>query len=370
MSTATATTDPGMTRVRRIAAAVVVAVVAAGAWYVAAGRSGPTTASPAVAPVASTAGGGPRLTPMSGLADEPVTVAPVADGGLALPLLDCDAPAAVVVRVGAAAIVGDAICRELAVVAGPPTRPPSAAWRIQARQLRGQLVDELLVHQALASAGVVVDDAEVDAAVAALPHGRAAGAAPVGECAVLRRQLRARLELARLLAIDGEAEPTDAELRAAYDDDPARYGEPGEARVTPFARRLPPSPTGDEVAVAAELVDGFLAAVAAGTAPAKAAAAAGLTALPPFVLEDRGIEPELRAAAFGLAPGRWTEPVETRIGWVVLRVDAVHPGKVRPFEQVREQVRASVVAASRHDRQDRRLGDLRAATTIVDLVGW
>jgi parvulin-like peptidyl-prolyl isomerase len=370
MSTATATTDPGMTRVRRIvAAAVVVAAIGAGGWYVTADHGGPaTSAGTEVARPPDRGGVGPRLPASAG--GPAAATPPGVDAGLARPLLDCLAPAGDVVAVGAAAITAAAVCDELLVVAGPPTRPPSAAWRAQAHQLRDQLVDELLVRLALASAGLAVTDAEVDAAVAALPRAATRSRPSAGEAAVLRRQLRARLELARLVASDGEAALSDAELRALYAEDPARFGEPAEARVTPFARRLPPARSDDEVAAAADQVDGFLAAVAAGTAPAKAATTAGLTALAPFVLEDRGVEPELRAAAFGLDAGQWTEPVETRIGWVVLRVDAVRPGKVPPFEQVRDRVRAAAMAAADLDRRARVLATLRADAPIVDLVTW
>lgn len=357
---------------RLVAAAALVLVLAAVGWYLTAHRGGRTAPPGAAVTPATTDGAGLALAPEPGAARLAATGAPPSvDGGPGLPPLDCDAPAGDVVRVGDAAIAADAVCRELLFVAGRAPRPPASAWRAQARQLRDQLVDALLVHQALAGNGVQVAAADVESALAAVRPGAGAAVAPSGaEDEVLRRQLRARLELARLIALRAGAELTDAELRAAYDQDPVRFAEPGHANVTPFVRRLPRSAAADEVAAAEQRVDDFAEAVAAGTAPAQAARAGGLTELAPFVLEDRGIEPALRAAAFGLAPGRWTDPTRTSIGWVVLRVDAVHPGKVRPFEQVRDRVRASLVAQARLDQQEVLLRELRAAAVIVDLVAW
>jgi parvulin-like peptidyl-prolyl isomerase len=172
------------------------------------------------------------------------------------------------------------------------------------------------------------------------------------------------------VALRAAAEAAEAELRAAYDADPARYGEPAKATVTTFAKRLARGAPDEQVAAAAESVASFLAAVEQGTSPSAAASAAGLSGLPPFELEERGVDPELRTAAFGLAPGGWSAPTRTSIGWVALRLDSRSPGKVLPFDHVRDAIRIQLGAQRRLELRAQVLGELRSGAAIEDLVEW
>jgi len=48
--------------------------------------------------------------------------------------------------------------------------------------------------------------------------------------------------------------------------------------------------------------------------------------------------PEFEKALFALKAGQISEPVESRLGYHIIRADAVHPGQVKPLEEVRESI--------------------------------
>lgn len=357
-------------RIARVLASVL--IVLAALWY-RQGRSSKTAPGSSVTTAAErlTVAGGAGLGSGHPAAGEPPGAASTPGEPPRRPWLDCTTPAGDVARVDGEGVSAASLCDELRALAGEPGRPPSDAWRAQARQLRDQLVDALLVRRALQGLGSPLPEGDVEAAMAARRRDVAVAARPAGpDLAVLRRQLRARLELERLVAMHAAGEPTDAELRAAYDADPARHGDPGQASVTAFVKRLDRRLPDAHVAAAGQGVEEFLAMVSRGTAPTVAATQAGLTALPPFVLAERGVEPALRAAAFGLSPGAWTAPTRTSIGWVVLRLDSIRPAEVLPFDQVRDAVRVQVEQERRRRGQTDLLRELRGAAIIEELVAW
>jgi parvulin-like peptidyl-prolyl isomerase len=52
---------------------------------------------------------------------------------------------------------------------------------------------------------------------------------------------------------------------------------------------------------------------------------------------------ELETAAFGLAEGRPSEPVETPLGYHVLRVDARRPGRERSLDECRAEIERDLI---------------------------
>lgn len=52
--------------------------------------------------------------------------------------------------------------------------------------------------------------------------------------------------------------------------------------------------------------------------------------------------PEMAEAAFALAPGTYTEPVQSPLGWHVMQVTGVEPGQVRTIDDVRDELRLDI----------------------------
>ncbi len=52
--------------------------------------------------------------------------------------------------------------------------------------------------------------------------------------------------------------------------------------------------------------------------------------------------PEFERAALALQPGQVSEPVQTQFGWHVIRMNERLPARVRPYEEVRGQIRAQI----------------------------
>ncbi len=76
-----------------------------------------------------------------------------------------------------------------------------------------------------------------------------------------------------------------------------------------------------------------------------AAAAEAVTGQPPIDLgevEKTDLPVELAEAAFAAAPDTVTEPVQSPLGWHVIRVGAITPGRERSFDEVRDELAQDV----------------------------
>jgi len=76
-----------------------------------------------------------------------------------------------------------------------------------------------------------------------------------------------------------------------------------------------------------------------------AAASEAVTGQPPVELgevEKYDLPPELADAAFAAAPGTVTEPVQSPLGWHVMRIVSATPGRERSFEEVRDELAQDV----------------------------
>jgi peptidyl-prolyl cis-trans isomerase D len=134
---------------------------------------------------------------------------------------------------------------------------------------------------------------------------------------------------------------SDAELHAAYDQRQAEYVKP-EKRTT------------EVVSVADEAKANTLAAEWRGGADwatmQKAAQDAGGSGVE---LADATMQQfpdaDLAKAVFGAAPETVAGPVKTALGWQVVRVSKVTPGSVRSFDDVKDELRAAVLASKAAD---------------------
>lgn len=72
------------------------------------------------------------------------------------------------------------------------------------------------------------------------------------------------------------------------------------------------------------------------------------------------VDPAFSAAMRKLAPGSVSEPVRTRFGWHVIRVDAVQPTRIPPFAQVRDRIAQGLQQRS----------EAQSGASSADLPAW
>jgi parvulin-like peptidyl-prolyl isomerase len=351
-----------------------VASLAAMAWLFLAPDSEPAAKadsadSPSAEPAEKTQAGTAETAPPPAQALAAAASSAVAPAGP--PPLNCRQPAGTVLVIGAEAVSAEEFCRDLGQLAGPQPDPVSDGWRQQARQLRQQTIDARLVRLALAAEGAAVDDAAIDAALAERlsgPSGAAVAKLEASSTQLVRAQLRQRLEMNKLLQLRGQAKVQDADLLAAYQADPGRFGEPAAAVALPFLWRLSRSAAEADVKQARSKAGQFLAAVQKGTPAELAIKDTAGQALAKAELVQGAGEAELVAAALQLSPQQWSAPVRTQVGWAVVQVLEVKAGKVLPFDQVRERVRAFVLGRQGLTDRENLLTGLRAAAKVADQV--
>lgn len=134
------------------------------------------------------------------------------------------------------------------------------------------------------------------------------------------------------------AAPTEAEIEAAYRADSAKYG----ARQT---RTL------SQVVLPTEAAARALAAKVAGGASLAAAAGGDLVSLGAQSKEDfaRLASPAAADAAFAAAEGAVTPPVQSGLGWHIIRVDAINNVAATPLAAVRAEIEKQIADQKRQD---------------------
>lgn len=160
--------------------------------------------------------------------------------------------------------------------------------------------------------------------------------------------------------------PSAAEVEAAYEEDPTRFGTPRSAIVDGFIARAAPSAPAHERARAKTNAEAFFAALQGGENDLAALATQhGLTAVAELEIDANGPEPELAAAVLSRPIGHWTAVVPSNAGFTVLKVVKIREGQARPLSEVRDQVIAMLEGKRQLSEQRRILGELRAQAVIV-----
>jgi peptidyl-prolyl cis-trans isomerase D len=141
---------------------------------------------------------------------------------------------------------------------------------------------------------------------------------------------------------------SDADLKKAYDDRHASF-------ATPERRELQQImfPSAEEAKAAAEKLAGGATFEDLAEQRKISAKDLNLGLLAKSAIFDKAVAD----AAFALADGKVSEPVQGRFGWSLVRVSRIEPGQERPFEEVAAQLRrdlalerARAEMASLHDK--------------------
>lgn len=155
--------------------------------------------------------------------------------------------------------------------------------------------------------------------------------ANIGRYTIPQRRV-IRYALIDRAAVAAAAQPTEAEIRQAFDAGKAEYAAKETRTISQVI--LPTEAAAKELA----------AKVAAGTPIAAAAQAAGLESV---TLEkqsrtdyQRASSDAVAAAVFGTAAGKLAPPTRSPLGWHVARVDAIQTTPARTLDQVRGEISA------------------------------
>lgn len=179
--------------------------------------------------------------------------------------------------------------------------------------------------------------------------------------AIVRRRLAQKMEfLAEDMA--GVRDPGTVELKVWFEGHPERFAMPG--RVSFRHLYFSPDVRGPQAQAAAAAA---LAQLEGAPADASLAASTGDR----FMLQDyyADREPEQVASVFGtrfaqalfrLKPGAWRGPVESGLGWHLVFVESIAPGRVPTFEEIETDVKAQWVGEQRAESKRRTFDAMRA----------
>ncbi len=171
-------------------------------------------------------------------------------------------------------------------------------------------------------------------------------------------------------ALASKAEIPDEELRQSYDADQTRFSQPERRQVRHLLLTVPEDADdaaanqvlADITAIRERLVAGESFEELAKTQskdPGSAAKGGDLGII------DKGVMvPAFEQAAFALPVGEISEPVRTRFGYHLIEVTEIVPAQIKPFDEVREQLRAEL-AKQRSDAQFYELAE-RLSTIIYE----
>lgn len=184
------------------------------------------------------------------------------------------------------------------------------------------------------SARQSVDDAAIEARFRAQP-----------QAYVFPEQLRLEvLDLSPDLLLSRVGTPQDADLRGLYTQQQASLGRPETRTASHILVRVPDGASPGQVEQAHQQALGYRETVVSGKesfeALGKSLAGTANVEVGDLGALERGVmDPAFDQALFGLGKvGDLSEPVRTDFGFHVIRLDAVTPGSVPPFEEVRAQL--------------------------------
>lgn len=183
---------------------------------------------------------------------------------------------------------------------------------------------------------------------------------------IVKRRLAQKMEF---LAEDmsGIRDPEREELRVWFEQNRERFALPG--RMSFRHVYFSPDERGQEArAGAAKALPALLG------EPAESATAASLGDR--FMFSDYYADrvPEQVASVFGttfaqalttLAPGVWQGPIESGLGWHLVYVDSLSPGRVPAFEEVEVEVKGEWISGQRAEAKSKAFAAMRARYEIV-----
>jgi len=182
------------------------------------------------------------------------------------------------------------------------------------------------------------------------------------------RTLREQMIVAtmRRERVDRRVRVSAADVRAGYEKDRDSYVEKGEVRV----RRIVMPAAGTNAPAARQRAEDVVRRAQAGedfVALAKAHSQDAPTLIEkPLVYNDpaRELKPELAKAVLALKPGEVSPPVEVGSDYYILKLELRKDGRVRPFEEVQEEIEKRLRSAEAETIYNTWIQDLRRKTHV------
>ena len=211
--------------------------------------------------------------------------------------------------------------------------------RGSAERYIGLLEQQRLIALGAIDAEPFVKDVKVDGADVKAFHEANAKAFESPE------QVRFEYVLLSQDALVAQVEVDPAEVRKSYEENVRAYTQPEERRAAHILIAVRPDATDDEKAAARKKAEEM--AAQARAAPQRFAELAKAHSQDPGSAREGGdlgsfargtMVKAFDDAVFAMKPGEIGGPVQTEFGYHVIRVDAVSPAKVRPYDEVKAQI--------------------------------
>jgi peptidyl-prolyl cis-trans isomerase SurA len=240
--------------------------------------------------------------------------------------------------------------------AGPAQAPVVADERLR-REVLDSLVEDVLIRQRTQELGLQVGDEELEAAIRDIQRQNNLSRAQLEEAlmaqgmpfAEYRENLRKQILRFKLLGRDVQSkiEVSNQELRDYYRDHIDSFREPAGVRLGRITFQLPPGADAERVAALRAEAQRAQALLAAGDSVAAVLESysgwSGVDGGDLGVLEAGEISPAFADAIAGLPPGGVSAPVAQGNALHLLKVLERQAGGVRPFDEVKEQIRAKLL---------------------------
>jgi len=242
-----------------------------------------------------------------------------------------------------------------------------------------QLVSERLFDAQARALGVEVLDPEIDTAIEEIKKRNSLDEPRLDEALAqqgmtresFRKSVKRDIESMRILQVKvrSRVKVTDEDVKAYWQSHPQEFQAGEEVRVRHVFLAVPPGASAEEDAKVKAKAEKLLARARAGE---DFAALARAESEGPSAKEGgelgwlkRGqIQADLERAAFGLPQGGISGLVHTRAGWQFLQVVERRGGGLRPFDEVKEEIRNRLVNEQAEGYRSQFVAELKKDATI------
>lgn len=276
-------------------------------------------------------------------------------------------------------ITADRFNAELDKLVGQGAQIPSDRLRQIARNIANKLIEAELRSQAVAAEGLQVSEAEVEQVWREFVQRFAGEDGRVDETRLreelrrtrstmdqVREQLRQQRLAKKLVERLGKVEVTETEARQFYDNNPSAWTEQASRDVRAVVVRTAADAKPSERDKAKEQAQAAYEALKKGGDFEVVAKQFGDGAQQPMHLLRNASDAALEKIAFEMKVGDIAPPIQTRWGWYVIRLIEKNDQRIRPFNEVQDEIRKSLLARKSFVEDRRILQELRKKADVIE----